>query len=394
MFTYTPVGFLRPHVPPAPAPAPAAEPINPNDAVITYDDGSGLSRDTACRNVLVTGQTGSGKTTSVIIPIAKNLIKFGLGGIIFDVKGNLRKDIYRIAKQCGRQDDIIEYGSEKSANEANLIENMPIHTIRGILTKFVFDELSNPYNVSWMMRGVSVCTDICEMLDILSKIDPQCHFSQQFKPSLNLLESIINTKHLQYGLYIFFKEEINRISKDKKYEELYRKGVDILNRITDNKFHLLNEIDKRWDDMKQNQVTWNMQRIRDQLYSIKMTNGILERFSKNGKTIDFEDLIYKKNKVILIHFAIDTGRAGELISGIIKNLYYQAVIRNGLQYNKYSFMLGDEFQYIVDVNKNTPLNDMDLFCISRQFKIIKALLVKSVDKKKIKKILDFVTIAF
>jgi type IV secretory pathway TraG/TraD family ATPase VirD4 len=56
----------------------------------------------ATQNICVLGGIGSGKTTGVILPLLAQLLNQDCGGLIFDVKGDFKNDVYRLADMCGR----------------------------------------------------------------------------------------------------------------------------------------------------------------------------------------------------------------------------------------------------------------------------------------------------
>ena len=85
------------------------------DALFTFDSGRTLSFADGARSIAIIGGTGSGKTTSIILPMINSLLRRGFGGVILDIKGNLGAQTRALAQECGRQDDIIEFGSAPTA---------------------------------------------------------------------------------------------------------------------------------------------------------------------------------------------------------------------------------------------------------------------------------------
>ena len=200
--SYQPVGFLRKEG----KRHDEREKISEDEALFIFDDGSGLSLQDACRNVFISGQTGVGKTRTVVNPMIKNLIKNGLGGIIFDIKGSLKKDVYAIAKKIGREKDVVEFGSSDGANATNLLNGLKMHEIGQLFEEMVKDDgVDKDNNMHWCLKGAVYATEICEMMRILSEIDEDCHFSRQFRPNLSFLYGVVNNKYLQLGFYKFFE---------------------------------------------------------------------------------------------------------------------------------------------------------------------------------------------
>lgn len=360
------------------------EKINEKDSLLTFDDGSGLTFEQGTRNTLVTGQTGSGKTESVIRPMIYNLIRRGLGGIIFDVKGSLRQDVYALAKSVGREGDIVEFGSSQDAYRTNLFAGLAIHECKTIIDYLVLDETKSDQNVFWHMKGAKSCLDIYKMLSILSRIEPDCAFSKMFTPTLGLIDKVLTYDHIRWSLFEFFKNEIRDIKfsrEREKYADLVREADQLLAEIDRNKFHYLDISPFDNGTTRSNQTAWQLEKINDQLSLLNTTNDLLNKFSaidENSVPMDFKTFIYEQKKIILLHFSVDCGRAGEILSNIIKNCYYQVVLKYGLSQNTYSFLVADEFQHIVNVEKTRFLNDMDIFCISRQYKIINIIATQNI----------------
>lgn len=66
-------------------PAPVRTITNPDETLIGFDSGRGLSFANATRNIVILGQTGAGKTESAVIPAIRSLLAAGFGGIILDL---------------------------------------------------------------------------------------------------------------------------------------------------------------------------------------------------------------------------------------------------------------------------------------------------------------------
>lgn len=73
-----------------------------------------LRKNSLLQNVLVVGAIGSGKTSSVMYNLTKQLIEYKSenkimkqGMLILDVKGNYHEYVEKVAKDCGREEDLI-----------------------------------------------------------------------------------------------------------------------------------------------------------------------------------------------------------------------------------------------------------------------------------------------
>lgn len=71
-----------------------------------------ISLGEACSGILVTGATGSGKSSSVGLQMILNLLENGLGGLVMSCKADEVENWRRVAKHCGREDDLIIFGRD------------------------------------------------------------------------------------------------------------------------------------------------------------------------------------------------------------------------------------------------------------------------------------------
>ena len=129
------LGFLASVVKPVAVSQPST--ITPSkDALFTFDSGKTLSFSDGARSIAIIGGTGSGKTTSVILPMIDALMRQGFGGVILDIKGNLGAQTRALAQRCGRQADIIEFGSSHTAQPTNLLAGLKKHEIADLRSGF------------------------------------------------------------------------------------------------------------------------------------------------------------------------------------------------------------------------------------------------------------------
>ena len=66
------------------------------------------------QNILVTGTIGTGKTSSALYPFTKQLMSYGLGMLILDVKGNYHQKVQEFAKEYHREIKVIELGRQRN----------------------------------------------------------------------------------------------------------------------------------------------------------------------------------------------------------------------------------------------------------------------------------------
>ncbi len=357
------------------------------DAARIFDSGRGLSMEAATKGTAVLGQTGSGKTASVVLPMADELIGRGCGGVIFDVKGNVRAHMRAIAESHGRLGDVVEFGTSPTARWTDLFGGMGKHErselISSLATLGVGQENQN---MNFLMNGGRIIGDVSRCLRDISQIDPDCEFSKQFRPTLSRIYRVANNFGLAAGVWAYYRELATRViaacdGRGAEPPEWAVRAEEFIGLVDSDNFHVLRAPDLDRDSRYRDQISYALSHVNNAFSALDASYGLLDRFSYDGPDsvpLDFDDLIYRRRKIVILSFAMDSGRAGEIISKSAKASFYQSVVRNGLAHEGYTFMFADEFQSIVDVSPNSRLNDMDFFSISREFRNINVIATQSV----------------
>ncbi|MBO4313470.1 MAG: type IV secretory system conjugative DNA transfer family protein [Desulfovibrio sp.] len=373
-----------------PVPAADSTDIPESETLLEFDSGRRMTHAQGTRSTLVMGGTGSGKTASVVLPMTSNLIRAGYGGLILDVKGNLREQVRAIAASHGRLGDIVEFGSAPDANRCNFIAGMAEHEVADLMNVFATSGVETDHNIAWHQKGAKMCCDVAKMLSDISKINRECDFSSYFRPTLANIYSIITNRLLASGLWTYYVSKLN-IKKTvcNKYgvnfPDYIVRADALYKQVSSEYFHILklhdkNNSGKNNTTFEQN-IAWSLERVNRSFKLMKHTHEILDRFScedSRAVPLDFDELIYKHRKIVLVHFAMDSGFAGDLISKSIKERFYQSVMRNGMGITDYTFMIGDEFQHIVDVSPMSRMNDMQFFSLSREFRNVNVIATQSI----------------
>ena len=360
------------------------------DALFTFDSGKTLSFSDGTRSIAIIGGTGSGKTTSVILPMVDALMRQGFGGVILDIKGNLGAQTRALAQKCGRQDDVIEFGSSHTAHPTNLLAGLKKHEIADLFQVIALDGVERDPNASWHAKGGALASDVAFAMLSLSKIAHKSHFSQQFSPTLKAIYAALCNQKFSASLWSFFCQELDtlRAQKLKKtWPDYLIEAESFYHAVSAECFHVVasetNTKNAKTSATSQQQKTWMLQRILMRLKAIKTTCGLMDSFSSledGAVPIDFTRLVYKEKKIVLIHFAAECGATGAILARCLKERFYQSILKHGrtLGKNEFTFMVGDEFQEILDVGNATNLNDMQLFGLSREFKNINIVASQSV----------------
>ena len=360
------------------------------DALFTFDSGRTLSFADGARSIAIIGGTGSGKTTSVVLPMIDALMRQGFGGVILDIKGNLGAQTRALAQKCGRQDDIIEFGSSPTAQVTNLLAGLKTHEIADLFQVIATDGVERDPNVSWHAKGGALASDVAHSMLALSKIAHKSHFSRQLVPTLKAIYSALCNQRFSSSLWSFYCQELGTLraqSMGKDCPDYLLEAESFYHAVSAECFHVLatesNIRSTKGSATNQQQRTWMLQRILMRLKAMKGTCGLMDSFSsleEGAIPIDFRRLVYKEKKVVLIHFAAECGATGAILARCLKDRFYQSILKNGskLGHKEYSFMIGDEFQEILDVSSTNNLNDMQLFGLSREFKNINIVASQSV----------------
>ncbi|QTO39699.1 type IV secretory system conjugative DNA transfer family protein [Desulfovibrio desulfuricans] len=382
------LGFLASVKPVAVSHPPTTSPSE--DALFTFDSGRTLSFADGARSIAIIGGTGSGKTTSIILPMINSLLRRGFGGVILDIKGNLGAQTRALAQECGRQDDIIEFGSAPTAQATNLLAGLKKHEIADLFQVIATDGVERDPNVSWHAKGGALASDVAHSMLALSKIAHKSHFSRQFVPTLKAVYSALCNQKFSSSLWSFYCQELGTLRAQcmgKVWPDYLLDAESFYHSVSAECFHVLatenNLRSTKGSATSQQQKTWMLQRILMRLKAIKTTCGLMDSFSSledGAVPIDFTRLVYKEKKVVLIHFAAECGATGAILARCLKDRFYQSILKNGskLGHNEFSFMVGDEFQEILDVTSTNNLNDMQLFGLSREFKNINIVASQSI----------------
>lgn len=378
-----PIGFILPR---------AAKPAtrNADECLFTFDKGHSISFTEAVRSTLIIGGTGSGKTSSLVLPMCHSLLKAGFGGLIIDVKGNMGQQVRQIARACGREADIVEFGSSSHACKTNLLEGMREHETASLFNVLATSGVAHDPNVAWHQKGARVAQDVATVLKGLSRINRKCHFSRQFQPTLKGVAAMLHNRTLAQNLWRFYLEEIRRAQKicENVTKPHYLYQVEsFVREVESQSFHIFKTPDKdgtaRSKENFDEQITWMLQRITWQLKNLATTHNLLERFSSlddDAVPINFYELVYRQKKVVLVHFSPDCGPAASVLARIIKERFYMALYEKGMKLDdgQYTFMVNDEFQNTMDVSSNNRFSDMELFSVSREFRNINIVATQSV----------------
>ncbi len=352
---------------------------NGERALLRFDDGkSGKKRSItasiANMNVFCQGATGTGKTSSCILPMTAECIRRGYPVVLVDIKGNLGPQVRALAKHYNREKDIVEFGNCAEAFSVNLLEGMDTNAVfdlaQGLISKKALSSQSN----DWHYKGVRYLTDIFAVLSFLKEKD------KRFAPTLEMLSSIVNNPQKAHRLMAYFMVKVADPKND-THREFYQ-------RILEDNFNLLRQPDEHNKDDYDSQTTWASQMIRLLLMEILSAPGIVEKFSvPDAPPVNFKELLYDQNKIVLLRFSPEASWAGAIISRMLLGKLYSTVRAHGLSFRKsqagsvtplYSSLIMDEYQAVANLDPSDKLNDTQFLAQSREFGHINILCSQSI----------------
>lgn len=331
----------------------------PSEQLVKFDSGKAIHFDEAAHNTLVLGSTGSGKTSSVILPACRQLFQEGFGGLVIDIKGNLTEQIRHIAADCGRSDDIMEFGTSQTARRANILNNLSSkesYEFFKTLGQTMYQ--SDDSNAFWHMQGLKMASDV---LEVLRAIKAHNKGKVEVPADILAVNDVLNDPELAWEIFDYFKTIHNKNKPTHKR---------IGKRVNADTFHIFKR-EKDGDEHYAAQTSWRLSVIRSALDLFAETPG-LENFSAPGKGINLERLIYTNKKIVVLSFDATAGEMARALSRHLIEAYYKAVLKRGLglQEGQYTFLVADEFQDSANFDSVNRWNDNVFTSKSREFRSI------------------------
>lgn len=341
--------------------AAVAQPLQENSTfALNFDNGGGITLEDLFCHLFVAGTTGSGKSWSVMLPLVKKLLELGLAGLIVDIKGNFRAQTRVLAQTCGRDADLVEFGTSSTATPINLLQGLDrfeIFRLYETLTLASFKGES--HNLDFHIKGVNAATDCTMLLRFLARRDPQ------FEPNLALVAEMVNNIERAQALYNLFKKKVYNPRDDGHYS--------LVSGIEQNEFHILRDFsgEKGHNSTREEQRTYAMQAIRIALKTFLDAPGVAENFAASGADgIDISKLL-REGKVILLRFNPGAGITSAMLGRYLATMYYGAVLKAGLEkpVPDPTFICLDEYQEFADLS-DRALSDTSFVAQAREFRSI------------------------
>lgn len=331
----------------------------PSEQLLRFDQNSAIHFDEAAHNTLVLGSTGSGKTSSAILPACRQLFKAGFAGLVIDIKGNLTEQIRRIAADCGRAKDVVEFGTSRTARRVNILADLSskeAYEFFKTLGSTMYQ--TDDHNTYWHLQGIKIAADVLEALRaVKAHLKGHC----EVPADIFAVNEVLNNPALALKVFECFKTIHDTSNPTHKR---------LVNKVDGDAFHIFTREDKSAEYYAA-QTSWRLAAIRNALDLFAETPG-LENFSALAKGIDIKRLIYVNRKIVVISFDAAGGEIARALSRHLIETYYKAVLKRGLGLpdGQYTFLLADEFQDSASFDSANRWNDNVFTAKSREFRSI------------------------
>lgn len=308
-----------------------------------------LNTEDATQNIIVLGGIGSGKTTCLIQPLIAQLFDQTCGGLLFDVKGDLKKSVIQLSKATNHS--VIFVGPNH--NQMNLLAGLPPE----VAASFLKSALLLCTDVSRDRIWLDAATELCRnTLGVLS-----------FSPSHYTLQGLYN--------YLFNKE-----IKETIQAELSA----LLRTLNGQERHLLktylgyhDSIFSTFSDLVQSTVNATIAQILSPFNHQKLINAFCEP-SQVSLNMD----LVTDGAVYLVDMPLASwGLGGKVAYTLIKLRFFNAMQNrvlheNGSQDHPVFFMC-EEYQELISANKDA-LSDLNFWNKSKSYKTIGIVSLQSV----------------
>jgi len=124
-----------------------------------------LSASDAAKNILVLGGIGSGKTSAVIQPLMLQLFYLGCGGLIFDIKGDVKATAINFAQNTDRHIHVL--GPLKS--KFNLLHNLTPETASSFLKSSLLLHGNDTADRFWVDTATELSRNVLGLLSFIPK---------------------------------------------------------------------------------------------------------------------------------------------------------------------------------------------------------------------------------
>lgn len=315
-------------------------------AAISTGNQIAVFEDDAAQNILVLGAIGSGKTTNAMHPFLLQLLDQHCGGLIFDIKGDFKNSVESLSTLTNRSYSII--GTQAAC--INLLAGLSPEVASSFL-KSAFFLSTNKMDSFWIDTATELCKNALGVLTFL----PQ-HYSL-------------------FGLYQYLFTPDFKIKCEEQLELLLLEEGQ--KRLLSTYQHYDECVFAHFDDKVKAGVRATIAQVLSPFYH----PALIDTFcTASSKEIDLKALL--DGEIILVDLPLaEWGLGGKVVYTFIKLRFFQLMRQRLLNpkwnQSRYIFFLCDEYQEIVNANKE-GLSDLNFWDKSRSSKTIGIISAQSV----------------
>ena len=299
----------------------------------------------ASKNVLALGGIGSGKTSAVMQPLLLQLLSQNCGGLIFDIKGDVKDSSLNFAKYTNRNISLVGPNHSK----INLLAGLSPSVAASFLKSSLLTSGGNHLDLFWIDTASELSRNVLGLLSFIPKFYTLSNlYSYIFDPDvaeeldkelLSAKNSLFNEQKRLFDVYHKYKTSIFDAFDDK-----VKSGVKAT--------------------LAQALSPFNHPSLSDAFCS--------------SDTLKIEDIL--SGSVFLVDMPIsDWGLAAKVAYTFIKLRFFNLMQKNHNAENRTLpvFFMCDEFQEIVSCNKD-GLSDLNFWDKSRSSKTIGIISAQSI----------------
>ena len=297
-----------------------------------------LANDDACQNIVVFGGIGAGKTTRVINPILfQCLAQQGVGGLIFDIKGDFVESVAAFAGYFGRP--VIRIGVGDGCVGTNLLKGLTPEQAAGFLQSTFYLTGGATNDSFWIQSATALVQNTLGLLEALG-------------------DQYYNLEKLYQ--YIFFEDVRKAI--DIMLEDVHYDEGSLEARNLENYKGYYRNVFMAMDVKMRESIKGTLSTI----LSPFQNPELIDAFSGTDDDYDLRNIL--NGDVVLVDLPLAKwATAGKVVYTMIKlrffNLLQERQVDKSLPQN-YVFFMCDEYQNIISAS-NMGLSDLSFWDKSR-----------------------------
>ncbi|MDR2244561.1 MAG: type IV secretion system DNA-binding domain-containing protein [Burkholderiales bacterium] len=302
-----------------------------------------LPPDSCCQNIFIAGGIGQGKTTALINPILLQIFRSDCSAIVFDVKGDFRREVDAIAKLVGRDYKVIGCGGDGSLT-INLFRDVTPELASSYLKScFVARGGATGDGAFWTDTAVEYCRELLHLIELTAPED----------------YSIAGLSRTAFSSEK--KENLLKIGIDRAERGEF-KGDDLS--LWNNVFDYFLAFAEKDEKLKSN-ILVTLESVLSQ-FSMPEYVRAFSSAEETQREANFDDLLNEPT-IFLVQLPRTLGEGARWANLLIKLRFFTAMVtrrsQKDVNQSRHVAFFADEYQEIVDA-----VTDPDFWAISRASK--------------------------